>query len=420
MHTGAVMTPPGRVGGRAPCSAVAAMLCALLLSLLPATAIGAGWSTLKRVTDERTSRFDSLHQLAADSGTFHVVHPRVGPNTTDDRVFYQRSDDHGKTWTDVSTLFQATNTQRNVVPNLAIAAKGDVVAVAWRVSGPEEHAMFVRVSRDGGRSFGQRKDIFATRRDDGIGVPAVAIGSKGRVVVVAWTDRATRRVLLRTSRDGGRTFGDARTLGRTGLSIDCRERLTDGLVGLAASRRFIHAAWSDAPTRRCQASSIETRRSGDRGRTWEPARTVTSRRSYGWPELDARGRTVMATVQAPSGDVIVARSADDGSSWSDRLLKAPRGYSFSAADVVLLPDRKAIITYVNERLRKAKLLGTKVVSRWSPDDGASLRQPKIVAAEAKRLRMAPNIATDGTRVGIVVQSGPLSGSPRNLYISRLR
>ena len=103
----------------------------------------------------------------------------------------------------------------------------------------------------------------------------------------------------------------------------------------------------------------------------------------------------MATVQAPGGDVIVSRSGDDGVSWADRLVKAPKGSNFSAADVVLLPEGKAMITYVNERVRRAKLLATKVVSRWSPDDGTSLRKPRTVAGEAKRLRMAPNIASIG-------------------------
>jgi hypothetical protein len=276
------------------------------------------------------------------------------------------------------------------------------------------------VSRDGGRTFGKRKQVFSTKREDGIGVPAVAVDPRGRVVVVAWTDRHSRKIRLRTSRDGGRTFGEARTIARTTLSIDCRNRLTDGLVGLTASQRSLHVAWSDAPSRRCQASRIQTRRSGDDGRTWEPTRTITSRRSYGWPELDARGRTLLATVQAPGGDVIVARSGDDGASWADRLIKAPKGSNFSAADVVLLPDRKAMITYVNERVRRARLLATKVVSRWSPDDGTSLRKPRTVAGEAKRLRMAPNIASDGEGISIVLQSGPLSGSPRNVFVSRLR
>jgi hypothetical protein len=414
------MTHRVGVGRRAPSVAAVATLLALLISLPPAVALGAGWTTLKRVTDVRGSRLDSLHQLSAERGTFHLVHPAIGPNDSDDRILYQRSDDGGAHWSDPATLFLATSSRPNVVPNLALASGGKVVAVAWRVQGPEGHSLYVRVSRDGGASFRRREALFSTKRGGGIGVPAVTVGLRGSLVAVAWTDRAKGTIKVRTSRDGGRSFRDAQVLGRTGLSIDCRKRMTDGLVGLAASERSVHVAWSRAPGGKCQASSIDVRSSLDRGATWSPARTITARRSYGWPELDARGGTVLATVQSPTGGVILGRSSDDGQTWSDRLLKAPKGSSFSAADVVLLPGNRARLTYVNERIRKAKLVSTKLVSRWSSDNGATLKQAKIVTPEARRLRMAPNIAGDGERVVIVVQSGPLSGMPRNLYVARQR
>lgn len=414
------MTTARGVGSRAPLITAVAVLLASLLVLLPGVALGAGWSDLKRVTDERGSRLDSLHQLSASRGTLHLVHPRIGGAGTRDRVLYQRSADNGVTWSGPTTLFVVTRSGRYVVPNLAIDSGSGVVAVAWRVKGPGEDILYVRVSRDGGRSFEDRAGLFSSKRDDGIGVPAVAVAAGGKVVAVAWTDRANGKIKLRVSRDGGRTFGRVRILGRSGLSIDCRERVSDGLVGSAASADAIHVAWSDAPEGKCQASTIKVRTSSNEGRRWSPARTVTQRRSYGWPELDARGATVLATVQSPGGDIIVARSADDGRSWSDRLVKAPKGANFSAADVVLLPGGKAMMTYVNERLRKSRLVGTKVVSRWSPDDGASFRKPRTVAPDAERLRMAPNIAANEKRVTIVVQSGPLSGSLRNIYVSRLR
>jgi hypothetical protein len=416
------MNPARRVGSRAPLiavGAVVALLVGLLLSLLPGPAQAAGWTTLRRVTDEPGSRLDSLHQLAADRGRLHLVYPRIGPGLTDDRILYQRSRD-GAAWSEDATLFEATKTWSSVAPNLALAARGGVVAAVWRVAGPDEHALFVRVSRDGGRSFRKRELLFTTSADAGIGVPAVAVASGGRVIAVAWTDRANGKIKLRVSPDRGATFGKTRILGRTRLSIDCRRDLTDGLVGLAASDRVLHAAWSESPKRQCQASSIRARTSDDAGVRWSEARTVTDRRSYGWPELDARGDTVLATVQATSGDIIVSRSGDAGGSWDDRLVKAPKGHSFSAADVVLLARGRGMITYVNETVRRARLVSTKVVTRWSPDDGATLRQPKAVTPEARRLRMAPNLAAIRQSVTIVVQSGPLSGSPRNVFASRRR
>jgi hypothetical protein len=204
------------------------------------------------------------------------------------------------------------------------------------------------------------------------------------------------------------------------MSIDCKKRLTDGLVGLAAADRRLHVAWSHAPKRQCHAASVKVRSSANRGGKWSPRRTITDRRSYGWPELDARGKNVVATVQSPTGGVIVARSAKNGRNWRDRLLRAPKGHSFSAADVTLLPEKKALITYVDERIRKSRLVRTQVVSRRSPDAGGSWKSPKTLTSAAERLRMASNIAANGKNVAVVIQSGPLDGSPRNIYVSRLR
>lgn len=409
------MTSYGRAGSRVPLTGLTMALLALFL--VPTLVHGADWTAGRRVNNSG-ARLDSMHQLAAAGGKLHLIHPRIGPNATDDRVLYQRSSDGGASWTRERALWTATNQRREVVPNLAVGARGDTVAVAWRAAGPEEHALFVRVSRDGGDTFGPRTQLFATAKRHGIGVPAVAVGKE--VVGVTWTNRANGRIKIRTSKNGGRSYGPAKTLGKTGLSIDCRSQLTDGLVGIAANDRSLHVAWSQGPRRKCLASTIKVRTSLDRGRSWSPRRTITDKRSYGWPELAARGKTVVATVQSPTGGIITARSARNGRNWSDKLYKAPKGHSLSAADVALLPKRKAIITYVKERVRKDRLISTRVVSRRSPDDGANYRAPKSVTSEARLLRMAPNVAANGKKVTIVVQSGRMDGSPRNVFSSRLR
>ncbi len=411
---GAVMTFHRRVGSRAPLIGLTAVVLALLL--LPSLVLAGDWTSPSRVSAVGGSRLDSLHQLAADRGSWHVVHPRIGPNATDDRVVYQSSSNAGASWSKEQTLFSATLQRRNVVPNLAIAAKGDIVAVAWRVDGPTDNVLFVRVSRDRGKTFGVKDEIFSTTKAHGVGVPAVAVGND--VVAVAWTNRANGKIKLRVSRDDGRTFKPAKTLGRTSLSIDCKKRLTDGLVGLAINDRSVHVAWSHAPTRACLAKAIKVRSSLDQGSTWSPRRTITDRRSYGWPELDARGKTVVATVQSPGGGVIVSRSGKNGRKWQDRLFKPAKGHSLSAADIELLPNKKALITYVDERIKNRRLLTTKVVSRRSPDDGRTWKATQTVAPRARLLRMAPNAAANGTKPVIVLQSGQMDGSPRNIFATR--
>jgi hypothetical protein len=413
---GPVMTNHRRVGSRAPLNGLAVAVLALLL--LPGLVLAADWSKLERVSSNGGTRLDSLHQAAASGGLAHVVHPRLGPRKADDRLIYQRSTDEGKRWSAERTLFKASNRYRQLVPNLAIDARGPMVALAFRVSGPKGHTLFVRVSRDGGRTFGGRISLYSTRKSTGIGVPAVAIGDD--VIAVAWTNRANGEVRFRVSRNEGKSFRAPRTLGKTKLSIDCNAEVTDGLVGIAANDKSVHLAWSNAGKRQCYASDIKVRTSLDRGSSWSPARTITARDSFGWPELDARGKTVIATVQATSGAIIVARSERNGRKWREKVFAPPTGHIFSAADVTLLPKKRVVLAYVKERLRAGKLFTTRVVTRRSPDDGASWNPPKPVTNEAKRLRMAPNVINSGSRLAILVQSGDLDGKPRHVFASRLR
>ena len=85
---------------------------------------------------------------------------------------------------------------------------------------------------------------------------------------------------------------------------------------------------------------------------------------------------------------------------------------------MLLPARRAMITYVAERLRKAKLVETRVVVRVSRSDGAKFGKPQAITIASARLRMAPNIAANKAKAAMVFQSGPLDGSRRNLYATR--
>jgi hypothetical protein len=393
-------------------------LLVLLLTLLPSAAEAADWTRPDRITGRDGARLDSLHQLSADGRSVHLIHPYIGGRAMDDRVLYQRSSDGGKRWSRPRTLFSAGRGHREVVANLALAARRDVVAAVWRTVGPNKTTLWIRVSRDGGDSWGSRRALDSIKPKHGLGVPAVSIVSR-KIIAVAWTDRSDGRILVRVSRDGGRRFGKADRLGRTGLSIDCDDRVTDGLVGLTASRNRLYAAWSAAADGQCLAGSIKLRGSGNAGRKWGREVTVTDQRTYGWPELDAMGHRVIATVQSPDG-IVVARSGDDGRRWRDRTIKARGGRNLSAADVVLLTRGRALITYVDERLRASRLVRTRVLSRLSRNDGASFRSAQEVAASAAKLRVAPNIAAPGGRAVVVVQSGPLKGSDRYIVASRQR
>ena len=401
-----------RVGRRAPLAGFG--LVGLLVVLLPASTFAADWSSAQRVTSNGGSRLDSLHQLAAGAGAFHLVHPRLDVAGNRDRVIYQRSQDGAARWGRERTLFTGNAGQPNVIPNLAIDARGPVVAVAWRSKGADGTKLWVRVSKNRGFSFGARAEVASSR--PGLGVPAVTVGND--VIAVAWTERRNGVVKVSRSRDGGATFKKPTRIASTKLSIDCRSKVLDGLVGLTSSGNRLHLAWSHAGTRKCLAGSIRMRTSNDQGKSWGRLRTVTKRRSYGWPELDARGSTVVATVQLPTGSLLVARSSKAGRDWGERLIKPAKGHLLSAGDITLLSDRKAQLAYVDELVRKKRLIATKVMTRSSNNDARRFGSATIVMERAARLRLAPNVASTRDDLAIVLQSGAFDGSPRNIYAVR--
>jgi hypothetical protein len=376
----------------------------------------AEWTTPRRVTPVDGSRLDSLHQLAGSDGRLHLVHPRRRPGPSEDLVVYQRSLDGGSTWTAERIVFRATRRHRRVIPNLAVAARNELVALAWRAAGPRGTTLFVRVSRDGGRTFDPRQPLARSGR--GIGVPAVAVGAG--TFSVAWTDRADGAILMRRSGDGGRHFGGARRMASTRLSIDCGGRVLDGLVGLVAAGERVHLAWSHARHRRCIAAALRARSSSDEGRTWSRTRTLTSRDSFGWPELAATRRTVLAAAQLPSGGLLVARSSHAGRRWSERVVRPGAGRSLSAGDVAVRRRGVAWLTYVVERYEGDALASTRVVVRRSGDAGRHFGRARTLAPNAARLRLAPNVAMAEGGPAIVFQAGALDGRPRDLLVTRRR
>ena len=392
-------------------------LCLLGLLLIPTPTLADGFS-LQRVSQRGGTRLDSLHQLAASGDRLQLAHARIGERGAPDSVVLQRSRDGGSDWTRERALFTTGPRYGQVLPNIALASRGPVVAVAFRVKGPQGTTLFVRTSRDGGRRFGPRIPIATRPGKLSLGVPAVAVGDD--VVAVAWTDRRDAEIKLRRSRDDGRSFSRAATLGRTRVSIECRGRVVDGLVSLAAAGARLHLGWSDAKERSCMAGRIVMRSSPDRGARWRHERTVTGSRSYGWAELAASGDSVLATVQLASGRLLVARSRDEGREWRQTTIAPRRGRVLSAGDVVIGRDRQVWVAFVEERIHDGRLRESRVRAVRSRDGGATFGPAHTLAGSAPALRQAVNLAHTDRGVVAVFQSGALSGQPRNLLVSRWR
>jgi hypothetical protein len=379
--------------------------------------VAAAWTSPERVSTGRDARLTALHEVSTGGGVLHAAHGRTGPGPNDDRVFYQRSGNAGRSWSRERAVWQPGPAYRGLTPNLAVAAWHDMVVVAFRVHGRRGSALFVRVSRDRGATFDDKVGITTSASGRGIGVPAVTIASGA--VFVAWTHRSSNSIRVKRSTNGGRSFGAATTLGTSHLSISCgSSRPVDGLVGMAAVGRTVHVAWSQARTGECIARSAWIRTSVDRGARWRPARQITSTPSFGWPELTAFGTRVAVSLQRPNGTLLVATSRNSGWSFGRRTFAAPSGWEVGAGDVVLMDGNWLWVVFPSLRYRGNEVIASRLRFFASPDAGRTWRAGVTILPEAPRLRHVPNVVALGRRPVVLYQGGPGDESRAGIWSMR--
>jgi hypothetical protein len=174
---------------------------------------------------------------------------------------------------------------------------GGAVYTAWT---EYEGALWFRRSTDGGESFAQRLRVHDASPARG---PALAV--VGRTLHLAWTDGD---IHLATSTNGGASFGAPVRVTRSGGYTDAPKIAVDGTGAL-------HLVYAED-------SRILYTRSKDGGRTFEQARPV-SRPGAGFPALGADGANRLYVTyelfpqrqQRPRGLGIVV-SADGGRTFS--------------------------------------------------------------------------------------------------------
>lgn len=392
---------------------LAPVLVAGALALVVAVpALGITWSAPVRVTAQRGSELAALHELAAGGGRLHLAYARLGPDTRDDQVIYQRSANGGVTWSRAREIFGSTSAERIVTPNLAVAAAKDTVIVAWRTRGEHGTSLWIRRSTDGGSTWKARQRLFQADGQRTLGTPAVSL--VGGTLVVATTNRATGNVLLRRSGDGGRSFGSVRVMGRTHLSIDCQEPVIDALVGLAASDDTIHLAWSDAKAGSCISTELQVRTSRDDGVTWKPARLASEQHTYGWPEPTARGATLLITLQRPDGAIVVVRSTDTGRTFRETVMKPTGDQALGAADILLPFGSTAWLVYADVAYRGNAIASSRVRIKTSTNGGRTWSTASNVVDSAAKLRQAVNVAAAAGKPVVVFSTGKTDGSSADI------
>ena len=211
--------------------------------------------------------------------------------------------------------------------------------------GPPPNPLVVRVSTDGGRTFGPLRTVPGT---DGklAGGPSIVVGSKGELHLAYWDYGddvfdyhafpgrygGRFRLVVATSRDGGRTF-DERVVEPAAVPPGAFLVYLPPLPALASDPHTgaLYVGWEDG---RSGSTDVLLRRSTDGGRSWKRAAVLFSgSTSYRVPALSVHNRRVAATAyqlrRGGKADLVARVSRDGGDTFTHEAALTPSPFDWS-------------------------------------------------------------------------------------------
>ncbi len=221
---------------------------------------GATWGAPTTVTDDTlvfgSHNFHALH-AAADGG---IIAAWLDGRDGQSAAFLSRSDDGGETW---GANVRISMGEACPCCRTAIASSADgSVWVAWRAVMPGDvRDIVVARSRDGGRTFGEAKRVHA----DGWvfpgcphAGPSLIADARGRLHIAWWTGQEGRAAAWYARADDGESFGAPVALSAIGTPLPVH-------VQIAVSGDTVVAVWDDD---RGDGIRVRARRSVDGGATF--------------------------------------------------------------------------------------------------------------------------------------------------------
>lgn len=396
------------------------LVVALLLPAFAAspTLAAPGWSHPVQIV-KSPGYLPFYRGVAVADGVVHVV--TTDRSGFDVAIRYRRSTDGGKTWSGPKVIFAATPARPFLLGDPSITALGNTVAVAFRTHRERYAELFVRVSHDGGLTWANRQLITTYESTRRIGIQTVAASEHG--LFVSWTDRTNGAVYVRRSEDFGETWRGRQVLGWTTYSFFGSDPwATDGMTSLMGSGDDIYVMWSTAGDVNDPflTRDIVIRVSRDGGRTYGQRHVVVRMDSSGWPAVASSGGTVLAQFTAASGQLMVARSADHGATFSAGPIATPHGsYSYGEGAFALGADGTSWISYT--RFAGAKDPAdeqTWVMTRHSGDGGATWTAPAVASGPKLLHQNLPTLALVGGHVLIVFNSCSADYSACGVFSTR--
>ena len=296
--------------------------------------------------------------------SYIVVFFSTGGSINGTEMAVAHSSDGGKTWT--PTYFNLGGPgQFNDKPMITVdtnpsSPNFNTIYVAWDTTvighgGPSSSGVQFSRSTDGGRTFSTPVVVSDTNGGQRFGIGADPfVGPDGRVYV-AWHD-ITNAILVRSSGDGGKTFGPITTVAPTRIPFDeaippqnTRGALVYPACGVDRStgpfRGRLYCSWMDNNSSGDTDIFLST--STDKGATWSAPVTVNddgggSFQFNQWLAVDpANGAVDLSWNDSrndptnASTDVYFAQSTNGGASVSAnvKVTSAPTNETVSGADL---------------------------------------------------------------------------------------
>ena len=256
----------------------------------------------------------------------------------DGDILFARSTDHGLSFSPPAALnstaaadtphspagIPVQGLARDQIPALAADGNGNWMAV-WKLLTLGADLIMLARSTDDGASWGPATVVYDSGDE-----PRVATDGAG-TWIVTWTDgvsyQADKEIYMTRSADGGTTWSTPSPLNTDAAGVDADD--------VGAVVRFGGTAWiavwtKGKPTNDPNGSHVRVARSTDGGVTWSAPTTldvvVPDDDDPDWfPDLATNGAGQWVAVwmrrnpffwPLPSNELMVARSADDGLTWT--------------------------------------------------------------------------------------------------------
>lgn len=287
---------------------VASVLLALAISSGPTASAATSWGPIARISglNPAFSTFGAIAKAGLTVGVAWIERGHDGVW----RLYFRRSLDGGVTWGS-RRLISGTGQALTVT----LAGVGSGFDMVWTFSpdGGETSQLWYAHSANEGASWGLKQQLTPTT--EAAYAPDVARDAAGHVAVV-WTGGNTMlppRVWVRISRDGGKTF-------RPRKELNVIEYGSPGAGVAVGPYGNIHVVYNNGVVP-SGGGNIWYQRSTDGGEHWAAARRLASS-DEGDPTIAASRHTLIVgyqklavTSQGPQRWIEYRRSTDNGRDW---------------------------------------------------------------------------------------------------------